>query len=797
VSDPGADRRALRIAIFAISLAAILLEIALTRVFSFKIYYYFTFLILGLAMLGLGTGGVLVAVSSTLRARSARRLVAAGGGLGAVAIPLLYSLGAATQVNVSQLGREPSEFLVLAGVVATVFAPFLLLGVLVSSIFADRPDDMGTLYFADLVGAAGGCVLAIPLFLAITPPGTVLVAAALLAGAAAAAATGARARAAAVAGALLLAGAAAVAERVLPEPVADDHKTMSPRGRDGAEHVFSAWSSVFRVDVLEEETLEGALTLHHDGNIGSSLRGWDGDPASLGRFDTNLRSKPFQVLKQAPRVLIIGAAGGQELQASVYFGASQVTGVELNPVTVSLLTEHFADYTGNVAQRPEVRLVNAEGRSFLEQSDDQWDLIWMVAPDSYAAQSAGSAAGYVLTESYLYTVEMLETALQRLAPGGVLCAQFGEAELHRAPNRTPRFLATARRAMANLGVERFEDHVILSYAKDFLSASTTLLSMQPFADVRVHRYYRNLGRIEEAGLWHPTNRPPLVPNPMQQVITLDEAGLADFRDLYRFEIGPVHDDSPFFWHFTPFWDAFTFAIRESDERADFEVATGERTLLWMLIVAVAFAALFLSLPLLRIRHEFREIPHKGAAAVYFAALGLGFMYLEVAWMQRLTLLLGYPTYSLTVTLFALLLFSGLGSLLSNRYPPQPRRVLPLLLGALVASVALAQGLFAAAGPALLGAPLALRVAVVVVGMAPLGLCLGAFVPVGIRWLSARSPHPQATTAWAWSVNGFFSVVASVSATMWAMTVGLQALLWIGVAIYALGVGAVWYAAREG
>jgi len=792
------SKSGLRIEIFLISLAAILLEISLTRIFSFKIYYYFTFLILGLAMLGMGAGGVLVAVSPGLRARAGRVVVARGAAVGAGAIPLLYAAVAAIQVNVSMLGRDALELATLLAVVAMLFAPFLVLGVLVATIFSERPDDMGTLYFADLVGASLGCALAIPLFLLLTPPGAVLASAALLAAAAASAAGRTRLGAGAALGAVVLLLASGVAERVLPAPVPDRHKTMSPQSLEGSELVFSAWSSVFRVDVVDNPILPGGYTLHHDGNIGSSLRAWDGDPASLAHFEHDLRAKPFQVLGEAPRVLVIGAAGGQELQASVYFGASRVTGVELNPVTVSLLTEHFADYTGHLAERPEVELVNAEGRSYLEQSDEHWDLIWMVAPDSYAAQSAGSAAGYVLTESYLYTVEMLVTALGHLAPGGVLCAQFGEAELHDAPNRTPRFLATARAALRRFGIGgEFGEHVIVSHSRDFLPGSTILLSLTPFRPDQIQRYRAKLLEIEDAGIWHPPSYRAKIPHLIQQMVWLKDEGVRKLGGMYDYDLSPVYDDSPFFWHFTPFWKAFTYALSENEELTNFEVATGERTLMWMLGVAVLFSALALVVPMLRIRDVWSEIPHKAGSAVYFAALGLGFMYLEVCWMQKLTLFLGYPSYSLTVTLFALLLFSGLGSLLSNRYPPAPARVLPALGAALLLALGAAELVFATAAGALHDAPLAARVAVVVGLMAPLGLCLGGFVPTGIRALSAHSPHPRATTAWAWSVNGFFSVVASVSATMWAMTIGFQALLMLGAGVYALGIAALLVSLRGG
>src|SRR6185369_9364922 len=159
------------------------------------------------------------------------------------------------------------------------------------------------------------------------------------------------------------------------------------------------------------------------------------------------------------RVLVIGAAGGHELLTALYFGAAHVTGVELNPATVELLTDRFAEFTGHLADNPRVTLVNAEGRSYLKRTGGEYDLIWLVAPDTYAAMNAASSAAYVLSEGYLYTVEMIDEALAHLSADGVLCAQFGEIAYDQKPNRTTRYLATAREALRRSGVSDIAAHV--------------------------------------------------------------------------------------------------------------------------------------------------------------------------------------------------------------------------------------------------------------------------------------------------------------------------------------------------
>jgi hypothetical protein len=564
---------------------------------------------------------------------------------------------------------------------------------------------------------------------------------------------------------------------------------MSPDRRGNQQHLFSAWSSVFRVDVLSDPKNASLHTLHHDGNIGSAVHAWDGDPNSLLRLMVNMRAIPFTVLDPEAEVLIIGAAGGQELQASVAFRAGHVTGVELNPVTVSLLTEVFKDFSGGVAAHPKVTLVNAEGRSFVERSEDLYDLIWLVAPDSYAAMNAASSGAFVLSESYLYTVEMIKEAFAHLKPNGVIAAQFGELYLHSRPNRTPRYVSTASQALVESGIEDFRRHLIVATAPAFLPGSTTLIGKSPFGEDRLTRLHSHLDQsIENSEVWYPfEGDPPRMLNAVQSVIHLPDEALERFKDAYHFDIDPVEDDSPFFWHFTSFRDALFGRVQKDAGINDWEVATGERVLAILLIFATCFAAVFILLPTIRIRDVWRAIPYKWNAGLYFAALGLGFMFIEICLIQKLTLFLGYPSYSLTVTLFSLLIFSGIGSLLSATYSESRNRALWGLLGVLTLLTFGMQFGLAPIASAFSDALLPTRIGVAIAVLAPVGLCLGAFMPIGVTTLATLTEHEREYVAWGWAVNGFFSVVSSVSATMLSMSFGFRVVLLVALLVYAVGV----------
>ncbi len=780
------------IEIFTASMAAILLEIAYTRIFSFKVFYYFTYLIIGLGLLGIGTGGVAVAISGRIRRIDPAKLVPALSSIGALSIFAGYFLIGPTQINATLLTKDFNEVLKLIFVSLVLMVPFLSVGLIISTILGSaRADLVGKLYGTDLIGAALGCVLVIPLLQWLDPPGTVMLSGFIMAAGGLRLGRRSKPILAAAAVATVLLGAFVVTAKQLPDPVVDRNKSLEDYKANGL-HRFSKWNPVFRVDVVDHPFFPGEVfLLMHDGQPGSGLRRFDG---SFKRFDylaTDSRSMPFQVVPKEPRVLIIGAAGGHEVVASLFFGASHVTGVELNPVTYSLLTDVYADLSGRLAENPKVTLLNGDGRWFLKQTDQKWDLIWFVAPDSYAAMNASTSGAFVLSESYLYTVEMLREGLKHLTDEGAICTQFGELDYHGKPNRTTRYLATAREAYRDLGIPNFEKHVSVGGAAGFppYAESVVILGRSELTPERLRPLHVQTKRVKGGTTHYSPDRPPNN-SPVNQVITMPEGELASWFGSHKYLVDPVRDNSPFFWHFVRYRDALGSTMNLGGGIVDFEDTIGEKITLIFLGVAVLLAGVFLLLPFFMIRKIWSEMPHKGNALVYFSALGLGFMFLEVAFIQKLTLFLGYPTYSLSVTLFAILVFSGLGSLLSGRFASKRNKALLVLFGVLVTLVAIYQFALPGIIDAFVGSSLALRVGLTVLLLAPVSFCLGSFMPMGLTAVSSLSKHSREYVAWAWAVNGFFSVIASILSTILGMVIGFRLLLLLSLVVYAVGVMAL-------
>jgi hypothetical protein len=322
------------LAILLVSMAGLLLEVGYTRIVSYKLWYYYTYLVIGLALLGIGSGGVFVAMCAPLRRWTTERIVAACSIAGAVSIAAGYVVIARIPVDTIAIwdygtGASFRNLAVLGAICLVLFATFIALGIIVSVLLGRAGDAVGRLYFADLVGAGAGCLLAIPLIARLGPPSIVALSAFVFA--VVGVLTVARRTALAAVGTVVavLLGVAVVAGDSLPEVRPEETKL------DGANAVFSDWGPVFRVDVLPVGQ-DDSFLLGHDGTFGSGIHRFDGDVEALApRYATDPRRIPFDVLGEPPgRELIIGSAGGNEILASLHFGAQDIEAVELNPVTV-------------------------------------------------------------------------------------------------------------------------------------------------------------------------------------------------------------------------------------------------------------------------------------------------------------------------------------------------------------------------------------------------------------------------------------------------------------------------------
>ena len=778
--------------LFLVSFAGLLLEIGYTRVISFKLFYYYTYFVIGLALLGIGVGAVLVTISGRLRRATTDTIMLWSLLLGAASIGLGYVVVAFTSLNtyaIWQYGTFESlkNFVLLLVICVAVFASFIAVGVITAALFSRAPERINRLYFADLVGAGLAGAVVVSLIASLGAPATILLAGLTLAIAAVGVSVRRRVLPVAVVLAGLL-GACVVAPGLLPEQRLEAAKAaLFPKVT-----IYSSWSPIFRVDVADIPSVH-ARFLYHDGLLGTAIYQWNGRQSTLSQFqfDEDVRSLPFSVSATPPGSdLIIGAAGGKEVLASLYYHVRHIDAVELNPVTVSLVTNKYAGYDGHLAQKRGVHFVEGDGRSFLARSSRNYNLIWFPAPDSYSATNASTASAFVLSESYLYTSNAIVDSFKHLAPNGILAVQFGEIDYAQRPNRTSRYVATARHALAEIGVRDPSSHILVATSPSFASIggateSTILVKPTPFTPTDVSRFVSALGAVRGSTLSYA----PGIPGPSNSVRTIATSSSAALRNFYAsnpYDVKPITDNGPFFWHFERFSTTLS-NFAQPLANADREIAQGERVLLLLLFLAILLAAVFLLLPFLTIRDRWRTFNRKGRSALFFAAIGFGFFFFEITLIQRLVLFLGYPTYSLTVTIASLLIFVGIGAWLSGGVRETSNRALPILLVAITALTAFYLFGLTPVTNGLLSLPLAARIPIAFVVLGPLGICLGMFMPLGLGAVARLSEFPREYVAWGWAVNGFASVVGSTLTTIFAMSFGFSVVLVLALASYVVAI----------
>lgn len=792
----GADSGRRALGVFLLSLATLLLELALTRVLSVALWYHFGFLVVSTALLGFGASGVILAVWRHLRedADLDTALVWAGVGFGLLA---LGGFWAVQRIPVDPLAvlddRRQLLFVPLASLVLAL--PFFCSGLALALLFTRGSGQIHRLYAADLAGAAAGCGL-----LAVVMPwaggsGTVVAAAGLGLMAAATFGLGRRPLlplGLAGLGVALLAVAPG-ADRWLPIRVTEA-KVPLPYPP-----IHTAWNTFSRIDVIERPArpdlgLPAMRRFIFD--LGTAATGSPDLRPDVRSYlaehpaDAEYRSGIAYVGKARPSVLVLGSGGGAEVVDALHFGARAVTAVEINPIITSLVRDGMRDFWGGLFQQPEVRLVTEEGRSFVRRSRERYDAIVSVHTISNAAVASGALA---LSEDHVLTREAFEDYLDHLTPDGVIHFTRPEPQL-------PRLVATAREALTARGIPDAAARVVVyrirpdDWEREHFGAARQafeaglLVKRSPFTEAELAGIGRLLGVRPDSGpppaefLYAPLTGPATAP----YVELLTTPDLPGFYRRQTRQLQPATDDRPFFNHHTRWRSLNATAVTDLlQQKALGSMLLGDRplaevALLVLLLQTGAIAAVLMLLPLWRGAGAGWRVRGWAGYLAYFGSLGFGFIAVEIALLSQFTLFIGQPVYTYAVVLASLLLFTGLGSGLSGRFARVPHlalgRLLPLAV-VLIILLGMVRGpVFAAA----LGWTLPARIGTAMLLVLPLGIVLGMLFPLGLWIVAAEAP---ALVPWAWGVNGFLTVIGTVAAQMLGMTFGFTVVLAIGAAGY--------------
>ena len=788
-------------ALALVSAGALAFEILLARLFSIIQWHHFAAMLISLAMLGYGVSGTLLTLlRERLLARYEAVFVSCAAAFGVLAVNA-FLLAQRLPFNALEIFWDARQPVYLLALYLLLALPFLCAAVCIGLTFARFGTAAHRIYSFDLCGAAAGCLLIVLLLFWLPPQAALRAVGCLGLAAAALAAWQFRLRPRLL---LPLFGLAALLLAVALPP-AWMQLQLSPYKRlsqalhvPGAQVLQQRSSPLGLLTVVDSPrvpfrhapglSLNAAqepppqLGVFIDGDGFSALTRFDGRLEPLAYLGESTSALPYQLLDR-PQVLVLGAGAGSGVLQALAHGARKVDAVEVDARMVELVRSRYAAFGGDVYRRAEVTLHVADARAFVEASTEQYDLIQLELLGDFGASASGL---YGMSESYLYTVEGLQSYLRRLKPGGLLA-------LTRWVTLPPRDLlkltATALAAQRELGVRDPSQSLALirGWQTGTLLLKNGAYTAREIAAIRSFVEARSFDVEALPGLTRAeSNRYNVLEQPYlyDGIAALSGVRSADFIARYKFDIRPPRDDRPYFFNFFR-WQTLPEILRLQARGSLSLLELGYPILLATLAQALLASTLLILLPLwLGLRRQGSQHAVAGKAAVfgYFALVGLAFIFIEIVFIQKYALYLGHPLYAMAGGLGAILLFAGLGS----RYGPHLLRRLPargraiLLMGAiallvllnLLASTLLVQ--FAA------GLPLLLRVVLVMLLIAPPAWLMGMPFPLGMSRLSVAAP---ALVPWAWGVNACATVVGAALAALLALHLGFSGVTLLALALY--------------
>ncbi len=777
------------LAVALVSFASLLLELALTRLFSVVLFYHFAFFAISVALLGLGSGGVFAHVRRTwLEQFEIRTLGARICLLNSILILAAVEVVLHTPVSLEVTGRNFGKLTIIYLAAAV---PFFLTGLLFSVLFARSTHAISQLYGADLAGGAGACLAVVPLLNLIGAPNALLLASAAMALAAVLWKPDRKLRriAYALAAVFVLLAAANYSGKLM------DVVYAKGLYRDPKWVEFARWNAISRIEVNTQlggkyvvidadatTAIMNADPAHWD-QQGSATPTHTGLPAQPGfNWKKSLMAAApsmVNVLRPKAAFAIIGPGGGVDVLRAVANGSPSVTGIEINPIIVNkVMRGYYADYSYYLYDLPQVHIHVQDGRSYIRGAREKYDVVQMTLVDTWASTAAGA---FALSENNLYTTEAFQEYFDHLKPDGMVAITRWE---FKQPREALRVVSQAIESLHKIGVADPHGHFVIiadgGLNEDgrpvLVLAKKSAFTAAEYAAVAEHvRNNPNLFWLNPSGEY--AGLQPLPPAAAAFSRLIDSNDPKSFAESYAYNVSPVSDSAPFFFFTLKTKYVLENILAGTGHGMDWRINLGIVVLGMLLIISAVAVLAFLILPLALHRRHAASAQKTGLPALlYFIAVGFGYILVEISLIQRFVLFLGHPTYALTVVVFLLLLSSGAGSVAMRGRISGPGRIL-LLLGAIVALIVLNVIALPWLLSAAVGLPFVIKLLISALVLAPLGFLMGMPFPTGLRLVK--------TVEWAWALNAAASVLGSVMAMIIAIHFGLTITLASAAVAYAL------------
>jgi len=806
----------LYIGIFFFSTSVLLFELSLMRVFSILQWNYLAFMIISIAFLGYGASGTFLSVFSSILKR------AEGKNLYKYLLffSLLFSLGSLFSIlviskvpfDLYRVITDRYQLLYLVIYYLAIAIPFFFAGICISLAISKLPEKVNKIYFGDLGGAAVGCISFLVLanyislsHLLIIPPLLSFLASFLFS-----LKLKNKSSAIYIVGIFIFIILFGGAESFYSFPV-NPYKSLFTLLRYPNSRIMDRQENSFaRLEVVESEGVKYApgLSLNFSGEIPEQLgMVTDGDGLSVitrleGEYDLEGLKKikfsdyissalGFHLVRETEnqeKILIIGPGGGLDVLGGIYNEAGEIWGIEMNPDVKILMQNNYADYSGNIYNRKGIKILTGEGRSVLKGLAQKFDLIQISLIGSSNTASGGF---YSISENYLYTVEGFIDFWQHLSEGGKLSITRW---LKFPPREIVRLCSISLEALSRMGIEKPENHLALIRS---WGTSTLILSKEEIGEeeIRIIKDFcdkRNFDTVyfpgireEDANINHVLKESYYYQEIEQLVNSFKEGELKDFYDSYFFNVSAVTDNQPYFFY-TLKWRNIPMIIKSTANWQPL-IEWGNLIIFATFVQGIIFSIIFIFLPLILKRFPVTKKGVKIPFLLYFASLGLGYMLLEISFIQKFILYLTNPSYSTSIIIFSFLFFSGLGSFYSKKIERNYIESLKIIILSLCAILLSYQIVLPYVFNITLKYSLLVRIFITVGLIFPLGFLMGMPFPLGIRLVSSIDQGKgKGLIPWLWATNSFCSIIASVSAVIIALFFGFKVVAYLAVFIYLLG-----------
>jgi hypothetical protein len=770
------------------------------RLFSIVQWHHFAYMIISLALLGYGVSGAfLMLLQRSLLPRFAISYITNLALFGVCAVGC-FLLAQRIPFNAEQVLWDSRQSVWLLCTYLLLAVPFFFAANAIGLALIYYRERLSRVYAADLLGAGLGSIGILLLLFAVLPLQALLLLGLLGIGAALLAVLELRQRPAAAWLLLSLAALLCLIPSGWKTLEISPYKGLSQTLLIKDARLVATYSSPLGLlSVVESPTIPlryvpglslnasteppPQLGVFTDGDGLSVINRYQGDPRTLSHLDQQTSALPYH-LREINRELILGAGGGSDVLQALYHHVTSIDAVELNPQFARLVSTDYADFAGHIYQMPGVTLHVEEARSFVAGSAGGYDLIQVSLLDSFSASASGQ---FALNENYLYTTEALAEFMQKLSPGGFLAITRW---IKLPPRDTLKLLATAIAALHTSGVKEPGQQLILIRG---WQTSTLLVKQGEISPQEIEHVHEFSAARSFDVAWYPgitrdeVNRYNRLRVPWYHdaaVALLGEQS-ARFMDDYKFNLTPASDDKPYFFNFFK-WRTLPEVLQLRARGGAPLTDAGYLVLVATLAQAVIASLLLILLPI-RI-YQWRRGPRRHAVrrsmvVGYFFILGLAFLFIEIAFMQKFLLFLHHPLYAIAVVLSSFLVFSGLGSAWLGRVTPNHRG--KLLGRAITAIVVLGTVYLLSLGPLLSQLstqPDSMRILVSALLIAPLAFCMGMPFPLGLARLADLAPD---LIPWAWAINGCASVISAVLATLLAVHLGFVTVIAVALVLYAL------------